>query len=99
MIITTLILEGEWSCLILFLFCFFLFFFDLIWGVRWYPISQGRRTVEKDLSKKWTSASVATFGRGSHKCLGFRVAEAEVMSFFTTVFFLSLFLFSFLSQF
>jgi len=52
---------------------------------RWYSISAGRKNVNKELSMKWTSSAVATFGRGNRKCLGFRVAESEVMSFFSAV--------------
>eukprot|EP00008_Paramoeba_atlantica_P003703 CAMPEP_0201485858 /NCGR_PEP_ID=MMETSP0151_2-20130828/9952_1 /ASSEMBLY_ACC=CAM_ASM_000257 /TAXON_ID=200890 /ORGANISM="Paramoeba atlantica, Strain 621/1 / CCAP 1560/9" /LENGTH=481 /DNA_ID=CAMNT_0047870185 /DNA_START=56 /DNA_END=1498 /DNA_ORIENTATION=+ len=52
---------------------------------RWYPMSQGRKNVDKELSQKWTSANVATFGRGSHMCVGSRVAQAEILSFFCEI--------------
>ena len=51
---------------------------------RWYPVKEGRRK-DKQLSNRWTATQVSTFGRGSHKCPGARVAENEVWSFFCEI--------------
>jgi cytochrome P450 len=52
---------------------------------RWASVTGDRRGSKNPFGKLWSTVQISTFGRGSHMCLGLRIAEVEILSFFSEV--------------